>query len=72
MNLETGKRYLNSAADLNFGPAKLSVGINLYYGSNGYSKDVEKAVKIISDAVNDNVEGAFEVLEKIMSKGVSH
>lgn len=65
MNLETGKRYLDSAARLNYGPAKLSLGINLYYGSNGYSKDIEKAVEFISDAVNENVEGASEVLEKI-------
>jgi TPR repeat protein len=60
-----GKRYLDRALELNFGPAKMSVGLNLYYGSNSYPKDIEKAISLISDAKNDNVEGAESVLNRI-------
>lgn len=62
---ETGRRYLDRARELNFGEAKLSVGINLFYGSNGYPKNVEKAFIIVAEAARDNVDGASEVLEKM-------
>jgi TPR repeat protein len=65
ININAGKRCLDRAADLNFWPAKLSVGINLYYGSNGYPKNLVKAVDFVSEATRHNVEGASEILEKI-------
>lgn len=65
LDLEKGKRYLDSAMRLNYGIAKFSVGINTYYGSNGYSKDIEKAFELVSEAIQDDVEGAPEALEKL-------
>ncbi len=65
LNVEAGKRYLDRAIGLNFGPAKLSVGINLYYGSNGYPNDIGRAFEMISEAVEDNVEDASEVLQRL-------
>ena len=65
LDVEKGKSYLDSAMRLNYGIAKFSVGINTYYGSNGYSKDIEKAFELVSEAVQDNVEDAPEVLEKL-------
>ncbi len=65
LNVEMGKCYLDRSLDLNFGPAKLTVGISLYYGSNGYPKNIEKAVELISDAEKLNIEGASEFLKKI-------
>ena len=65
LDVHKGKDYLDRAMELNYGFAKLSVGVNLYYGSNGYPKNIEKAVEIVTEAVQDNVEDASEVLEKI-------
>jgi TPR repeat protein len=65
VNIEIGKGYLDRAMELNLGLAKLLVGVNAYYGSNCYPKDIEKAVELVSEAARDNVEDAFEVLEKI-------
>lgn len=64
MDTEVGRRYLDGAMKLGYGIAKYSVAMNLYYGSNGYSKDIDKAIEIMSEAVKDNVEGAPEALEK--------
>ncbi len=64
-NIEIGKSYLDKALALNYGPAKLSVGINLCYGSNGYEKNIDRAVEVVSEAVSENVEGATEALERI-------
>jgi len=68
MDVDTGKRYLNNALDLNYKYAKWSVGINTYYGSNGYEQDIEKAIELISEAEKDDVEGASEMLVKILKE----
>ncbi|WP_086929640.1 sel1 repeat family protein [Agarilytica rhodophyticola] len=65
LNAEIGKKYLDHALEMNLGLAKLSVGVNTYYGSNGYVKDLDKAIEFVSEAVKDNVDGASETLEKI-------
>jgi TPR repeat protein len=65
LNIDIGKSYLDRAMELNFGLAKLSVGINLYHGSNGYPKNIDKSVELVTDSFNDGVEGAEEVLKKI-------
>lgn len=65
MNQQVGQGYLDRAAELNYGPAKLTLGINLYYGSNGYSKDIERARALISEAKKENVEGADSVMERL-------
>ncbi len=68
LDIEKGKYYLNKAMELNFGFARLSVGINFYYGSNGYPKNIDKAVEIVSEASKDNIEGASEALEKMKKR----
>lgn len=65
LDILRGKDYLDRAMNLNFGIAKLSVGVNYYYGSNGYPKNIEKAVEIISEAAGENVEGASDALDNI-------
>ena len=59
-----GMAYLDKALALGYGFAKLTVGINLYYGVNGYPMNVKKALDLLMDAKNDNVEGAASMLEE--------
>lgn len=63
---EKANRYLESALKLGYGPAKLTLGINLFYGSNGYRKDLDRAAMLIAEAENDNVEGASEFLREML------
>ncbi len=65
LNEEKGKSLLERAVDLNYAPAKLTEGLNLFYGSNGYRKNIEKAVELVSEASRGDVEGASEALVKI-------
>lgn len=53
------------AAEAGYAKAKLSHGLNLYYGSNGILKDEVLGLSFIGQAVNENVEGADEVLQQI-------
>ncbi|WP_018016107.1 sel1 repeat family protein [Teredinibacter turnerae] len=62
MDIERGKMYLDQALARNFGPAKLTVGLNLYYGSNGYQKDFDRSFNLVTEAAQENVEGASEAL----------
>jgi TPR repeat protein len=57
------------AAEAGYAKAKLSHGLNLYYGSNGISKDEVLGLSLIRQAVNENVEGADVVLQQIEQKG---
>jgi TPR repeat protein len=68
MDIERGKWFLDGAVDLGFGPAKLSAGLYFYYGANGYTKDVDKALTLISEAKKGGVDGADEELHKIMDE----
>lgn len=65
---ETGRKYLDEAVSLNLGKAKLTMGINMFYGSNGYEINIEKSAELISDAVKMNVDNASSVLENLKSK----
>ena len=67
-DLEKGRMYLNKALELNYGFAKITVGLNLYHGSNGYPKNIEKAIELLSEAVSENVEDAVEILAKIQGE----
>ncbi len=67
LNVATGKKYLDKALELNLDVAKLTAGISLYYGSNGYSKNINRAIELITEAEKCNVEGASEFLEKVKS-----
>lgn len=67
IDVVAGKRLLDEAFEMGYGPAKLTIGINTYYGVNGYSKSIEKALALISNAKEDGVEGANLVYERIQS-----
>ncbi len=65
MDVQVGKSYLDRALELGYEPAKLAVGINYYYGSNGYPKDIEKALELVLDAEKNKVDGAASTLDHI-------
>lgn len=46
------------AAELGYPKAKLSYGLDLYYGSNGIKKDEALGLEFIKQAAAENVEGA--------------
>lgn len=46
------------AAEFGYSKAKLSYGLDLYYGSNGIKKNEALGLDFIKQAVDDNVEGA--------------
>jgi TPR repeat protein len=56
------------AAEAGYAKAKLSHGLNLYYGSNGMQKDEILGLNFISQAVSESVEGAGEVLRELKSR----
>lgn len=53
-------RLFEQAAIGGYAKAKLSHGLNLYYGSNGVMKDVTAGLEFIRAAADDGVEGAIE------------
>lgn len=63
VDMDLYKHYLSKAFELGFGPAKLSVATNYFYGVNGYPEDKSKGLSLIQEAVNENVEGAVSYLE---------
>jgi len=63
LNIEKGKHYMESALKLGYSPAKLTLGLYLFYGANGYQKDLGRAAELINQAEDDNVEGADEALK---------
>ncbi|MEW5250749.1 tetratricopeptide repeat protein [Microbulbifer discodermiae] len=54
-----------TAAEKGHARAKLSYGLDLFYGSNGISKDESLGLSFIKRAVDEDVEGAEEILEKL-------
>ena len=68
MDVDRGKRYLDRAFELGYGPAKLSLAVNLYYGSNGYAKDIERSIELVSEAEKEGVEGASQALSIFRSE----
>jgi TPR repeat protein len=57
-------RLFESAASGGYAKAKLSHGLNLYYGSNGVAKDVNAGLELIRAAAADGVQGAIEFILK--------
>lgn len=45
--------------------SKLSYGLDLFYGNNEIKKDENLGLAFISQAANENVEGAYKMLEKL-------
>lgn len=56
------------AADLGYGKAKLSYAIDLYLGRNNIKKDEDYARSLISDCVNNGVEGADSLMKELETK----
>jgi TPR repeat protein len=59
--------YFEKAANLGHGRAKLFHGMNLVQGINKISKDKERGLDYIRQAVADNVEDAAKILEQILA-----
>lgn len=59
------------AAEAGHPKAKLSHGLNLFYGSNGIKKDEENGLVLIKQALAEGVEGAMESLEQARSNKTS-
>lgn len=53
------------AAEAGYPKAKLSHGLDLFYGSNGMPKDERRGTILIEQAVAENVDGAVDALEQI-------
>jgi TPR repeat protein len=53
------------AAEAGYSKAKLSHGLDLFYGSNKIKKDEVQGLSLLEQAVADNVDGAAENLEQI-------
>lgn len=56
------------AAEAGYPKAKLSHGMNLFYGANGIRKNEEHGLALIEQAIAENVDGAVEALEQIMDE----
>lgn len=56
-----------AAAEKGHVRAKLSYGLDLYYGSNGIPKDESLGLSFIKQAVDEEVDGAKETLDKLSS-----
>lgn len=56
--------FFRKAADLDVVAAKVSHGLNLYYGINGVEKDVASAVETMQAAAKEGEEAARHYLEK--------
>jgi TPR repeat protein len=54
----TAASLYERAAELGSSKAKLSHGLNLFYGSNGIGKNVALGLAFIRQAADENVEGA--------------
>lgn len=57
-------RLFERAASGGYAKAKLSHGLNLYYGSNGVAKDVSAGRELIREAAADGVQEAIEFMHK--------
>jgi TPR repeat protein len=55
-------RLFEQAANSGYAKAKLSHGLNLYYGSNGIMKNAAAGLELIRAAADEGVEGAIEFL----------
>lgn len=53
------------AAEAGYSKAKLSHGLNLYYGSNGITKNHVLGLKFIRQAVDEKVEDAHKILTEL-------
>lgn len=62
-----GKRYLDASLAKNFGLAKYSVSLRHFYGVDGYEKNKNKALDLMNEAAQENVDGAIEMLEMMRS-----
>lgn len=56
-----------TAAEKGHARAKLSYGLDLFYGSNGIPQDENLGLSFIKQAVDEEVEGAKETLDKLSS-----
>jgi TPR repeat protein len=54
------------AAELGYPKAKLSHGLNLFYGSNGVIKNQENGLCLMKEALTEGVEGAMEEIEQAL------
>ncbi len=53
------------AAEAGYAKAKLSHGLNLFYGSHGMPKDKEFGLSLIKQAANENIDGAVDALKQL-------
>lgn len=65
LDCEYGKKLLEMAAEQNYGLALYSIGINSFYGANGFKKDVDLAKNMMLLAKEMNVEGAEEFFSEL-------
>jgi len=64
-NIIKASSLFKSAAEKGHSRAKLSYGLDLFYGSNGIIKDETLGLSFIKQSVVENVEGAVETLEEV-------
>jgi len=60
-------KLFKKAAELGHCEAKLNYGLDLFYGSNGIPRDKEMGIEFVRQAVDGNVDGAREMLDKLMA-----
>ncbi|NLR73996.1 tetratricopeptide repeat protein [Leeia aquatica] len=58
-----------SASDSGYPKAKLTHGLNLFYGSLGVPKDEAQGLALVKQAIAEGVEGAAEALDLIKAAG---
>ena len=65
---ELASCYFRLAANAGKAEAKLSYGLDLFYGTNGVLPDAGRGLELVKQACDVGVDGACEALEGMMSK----
>jgi TPR repeat protein len=64
-DLKRASALYRSAADSGYPQAKLSHGLNLFYGSHGVLKDKVRGLALVNEAVAEGVDGADRALDQL-------
>lgn len=64
-NKEAAAKLFKKSAEAGYPKAKISHGLNLYYGSNGIKMNKEQALNFLEDAQKDGIEGVNELLSEL-------
>lgn len=64
---KAGNLY-KQAAEAGYAKAKLSHGLNLFYGSHGMPNDKELGLSLIKQAANENIDEAVDTLKRLQNE----